>query len=160
MKEAEVVSDYFTRVLAVSNQLKRNGEKLDDVRIMEKIRRSLYPKFNHIDAIIEETKDLETMMIEQLLDSLQAYKEKKKKKQRITEQLLKTQLNSIKEKSVENERSPQGRGRGRDKAMVMDVDEVGIPTTTTLITTISKEEEDQQEVVGEATLDQGMISLK
>ena len=43
-----------------------------------------------------------------------------------------------------------------DKAMVMDVDEVGVPTTTTT----SEEEEDQQEVVGEAILDQGMISPK
>ena len=63
-------------------------------------------------AIIEETKDLETMTIEQLLGSLQAYEEKKKKKQRIAKQLLKTQVNSIKEESVENDKSPQGRGRG------------------------------------------------
>ena len=47
-----------------------------------------------------------------------------------------------------------------DKAVDMDVDEVGVPTTKTTITTISEEEEDQQEVVGEATLDQGMISPK
>ena len=85
MKEVEVVSDYFTRVLAVSNQLKRNGEKLDDVRIMENIFRSLVPKFDHIVAIIEETKDSETMTIKQFSGSLQAYEEKKKKNQGIAE---------------------------------------------------------------------------
>ena len=36
MKGGKTVSDYFFRVLAVSNQLKRNGKKLEDVRIIER----------------------------------------------------------------------------------------------------------------------------
>jgi len=83
------------RAIMVTNQLKRNGEKLDDVKIMEKILRSLDPKYEHIVTIIEETRDLEAMTIEQLLGSLQAYEEKKRKKEGIMEQLLKTQVNSM-----------------------------------------------------------------
>lgn len=48
----------------------------------------------NIVVIIEKTKDLEAMTIEQLLGSLQVYEEKKKKKG-IMEQLLKTQVNSM-----------------------------------------------------------------
>ncbi|KHN47576.1 hypothetical protein glysoja_044191, partial [Glycine soja] len=57
-------------ILAVSNKLKINGEKLEDVRIMEKTLHSLDPKFKHMVVTIEETKDLETMMIKQLQGSL------------------------------------------------------------------------------------------
>ncbi|XP_022635028.1 uncharacterized protein LOC111241414 [Vigna radiata var. radiata] len=115
-KEGELVSDYFSRVLTVTNNLKRNGEKLDDVRIMEKILRSLDPKFEHIVTITEETKDLEAMSIEQLLGSLQAYEEKKKKKEEIVEQVLKVHIDSRKEENAHNQsrRSySQEQGRGR-----------------------------------------------
>lgn len=46
------------------NQLKRNGDKLEYVKVMEKILKSIDPNFEHIVAIIEETKDLEAMTIE------------------------------------------------------------------------------------------------
>ena len=81
---------------------------------MEKILRSLNPKFEPIVVTIEETKDLEIMMIEQLQGSLQAYGEKHKKKQEITEQLFKMQLKE-KEESQGNDRSQQGQGRGRGR---------------------------------------------
>nr|ACN78963.1 truncated copia-type retroelement protein [Glycine max] len=45
---------------------------------MEKILRSLDPKFEHIVAIIKEIKYLEAMTIDKLLASLQACEEKKK----------------------------------------------------------------------------------
>ncbi|XP_020572407.1 uncharacterized protein LOC110019170 [Phalaenopsis equestris] len=116
MKEGELVSDYFSRVITISNQLKRNGEKLEDVAIMEKILRSLDSKFDSITTIIEETKDLQAMTIKQLLVSLQAHEEKKKMNEEIAEQLLKTNLQQTqKEESFNNIRSQHERGSGQGR---------------------------------------------
>nr|KYP59347.1 hypothetical protein KK1_014780 [Cajanus cajan] len=46
---------------------------------MERVLRSIDLNFEHIVAIIEETKDLEVMTIKQLLGLLEAYEETKKK---------------------------------------------------------------------------------
>jgi hypothetical protein len=70
MNEGENVSDYYSRLLVIVNEMKRIGEKLEDVRVMEKILQSLTLKFEHVVTAIEESKDLETISAEELLGSL------------------------------------------------------------------------------------------
>ncbi|XP_070057313.1 uncharacterized protein [Nicotiana tomentosiformis] len=112
MKESECISDYCSKVKAIVNQLRRYGEDIEDVRVLEMIFRTLTPKFDFVVCAIEESKDLDFMMVEQLEGSLQAHEEKIKKRQEVPlEQLLKTQA-SFKDYGGENSYRGNGRGRG------------------------------------------------
>ncbi|XP_058745959.1 uncharacterized protein LOC131618819 [Vicia villosa] len=134
MEESESISDYFSRVLAVVNQLKRNGEDVDDVKVMEKIIRTLNPSFDFIVTNIEENKDLKTMAIEQLMGSLQAYEEKQKRKTKQKEDIEQLLQLNIKEANNVNYKSQRGRGRGQDRGRGRGRGGEGYKTTLTTST--------------------------
>ncbi|XP_050878072.1 uncharacterized protein LOC127081888 [Lathyrus oleraceus] len=114
MEESESISNYFSRVLAVVNQLKRNGEDVDEVKVMEKILHTLNLCFDFIITNIEENGDLMTMTIEQLMGSLQAYKEKQNRKIKLKEDMEKLLQLNVKKKNYANYKSQRGRGCGQD----------------------------------------------
>lgn len=73
MRDSESVEDYYNRVILLLNQLRLNGEIIEDRRVVEKILRSLTRKFEYIVVAIEESKDLSTLSLESLLGTLQSH---------------------------------------------------------------------------------------
>ncbi|PKU64629.1 hypothetical protein MA16_Dca015890 [Dendrobium catenatum] len=78
MKESESVEEYFNQVIVIVNQLKLNGEFVEDKKVIEKILRSLTRKFEATTVAIEEAKNIEKMSIEGFLGFLQSRELRKK----------------------------------------------------------------------------------
>jgi hypothetical protein len=70
MKAGETVNEYFARTLTIANKMKANSETLGDVAIIEKILRSLTLKFDYVVCFIEESKDIDTLTIDELQSRL------------------------------------------------------------------------------------------
>lgn len=64
----------------MANHLKRNREEVPPNWVVEKILRNVKDDFESIMVTIEETKDLSTLIMEELVGSLKTYKLRKKKK--------------------------------------------------------------------------------
>ncbi|KAH6768896.1 hypothetical protein C2S51_014232 [Perilla frutescens var. frutescens] len=73
IKNGESVADFLSRAMAIVIQMRSCGEKITDQTIVEKALRSLTPKFDHVVAAIEESKDLSNFSFEELMGSLQTH---------------------------------------------------------------------------------------
>ncbi|XP_022883194.1 uncharacterized protein LOC111399946 [Olea europaea var. sylvestris] len=103
MKTGEGVSEYFSRVLLVANEMRTYGEQMQDVTVVEKILRSLSEKFNYVVCSIEESKGIDQLSINELQSSLIVH-EQKFQRHTGEEQALKI--------SYEDKFGARGRGRG------------------------------------------------
>ncbi|XP_058103560.1 uncharacterized protein LOC131247144 [Magnolia sinica] len=70
MRSCEKVTEYFSRVMTVANKMRIYGEDMQDVKVVEKILRSLTEKFNYVVCSIEELKDIDVLTVDELQSSL------------------------------------------------------------------------------------------
>ncbi|KAF7839058.1 DUF4219 domain-containing protein/UBN2 domain-containing protein [Senna tora] len=77
--EGESIQAFFSRVSNIVNQIRSNGDTIEDKKIVQKILRSLPAKFDHVVAAIEEAKDLTKLTLVELEGSLRAHEERMQK---------------------------------------------------------------------------------
>ena len=70
MRYGEAVTEYFSRVMTVANKMQIYGEDMQDVKVVDKILRSLTEKFNYVVCSIEESKDIDSFTVDELQSSL------------------------------------------------------------------------------------------
>ena len=127
MKESESIKDFFSRVTEIVNQIRAYGDQIEEKKIVEKILRSLPPKFDHAAAVIEESKDLSILTMYDLYGSLESHEERmKRSSNQSLEQAFQSKVNlgrKIQQKrgnfqhqdQFQRSQNNQPRGRGRDQ---------------------------------------------
>nr|GEY18179.1 retrovirus-related Pol polyprotein from transposon TNT 1-94 [Tanacetum cinerariifolium] len=107
MKEDEGVTEYFGRVMIIANDMRNFGEEMTEVKVVEKILRSLTEKFNYVVCSIEESKDTDAMTVDELQSSLLVHEQKF---------IRKTSEDQVMRAEFE---SPSGRGRSRGRGSLV-----------------------------------------
>jgi DNA polymerase III sliding clamp (beta) subunit (PCNA family) len=74
MLKDETFNEFYTKISDLRNFMVSLGKMVLDAKLIKKIIRSLPERFKIKVTTIEESKDLDSMKIEELLGSLQTYK--------------------------------------------------------------------------------------
>ncbi|XP_026377725.1 uncharacterized protein LOC113272025 [Papaver somniferum] len=75
MKESETIQVFFSRASTIINQIQAFGDTIAEKKIVEKLLRSLPFKFEHVVAAIEESKDISTLSMYEMMGSLEAHEQ-------------------------------------------------------------------------------------
>jgi hypothetical protein len=58
MKDIDSIHSFYVHVIVLVNQIKSHGETIEDRKIVDKVLRSLPPKFDTLVVTLEDNKDL------------------------------------------------------------------------------------------------------
>jgi hypothetical protein len=70
MKDLDMVYSLYTHIIGLINHIKSHGETIEHKKIVEKVLRSLPPKFDTLVVTLEERKDLSRFSLDELQASL------------------------------------------------------------------------------------------
>ncbi|KAI5317846.1 hypothetical protein L3X38_037553 [Prunus dulcis] len=73
MKDSESLSIYLVRLFNLMNQMRSYGEELSRERIVHKLLFSLPKSYDSICSVIEHSKDLETLEVQEVVASLKSF---------------------------------------------------------------------------------------
>lgn len=90
MEEKENVTEYFDRVQELVNKMRACGDKVIEDYVVDKILRTLTPRFDYVAAAIEEGRRKKVIDLEELLHSLEAHELRLNERRQCLEQALQT----------------------------------------------------------------------
>lgn len=100
MQDDESLSGYITTLLELVNQMKSYGENISDQRIVQKLLISLTRDYDSIAKVIEETKDTETIGVQEVIGSLKSHEQRlQRHNEKVTEKAFSSLSVSSKEQS-------------------------------------------------------------
>jgi len=73
MLEDESIQDYHLNILDIANSFESLGEKISDEKLVRKILRSLPKRFDMKVTAIEEARDISSLKVDELIESLQNF---------------------------------------------------------------------------------------
>lgn len=76
MKDKESVTQYYAKEMKICNKMWFYEKNMADVTIVEKLLRSLLPKFDYVVCSIEESKDIDLLSLDELQSSLLVHEQK------------------------------------------------------------------------------------
>jgi gag-polypeptide of LTR copia-type len=79
MNKEETIQVFLSWVQTVVNQIRVFGDTMEEKIVVGKVLRSLTPKFDHVVAAIEESKNLDTYSFNELMGSLQTHESRMSK---------------------------------------------------------------------------------
>ena len=85
MRDEETVKDFADKVTGIVNKIRLLGDELTDERVVEKVLVSLPERFEHKIASLEDSKDLTTMSIGELVSSLRAVEQRQNMRKKVNE---------------------------------------------------------------------------
>ncbi|XP_071907816.1 uncharacterized protein [Coffea arabica] len=119
MKSTESVKDFIGTIKEIVNDMESNGENLEEVRVVEKVLRSLTTKFHTKKTVLEATKDLDNLSLDELEGELLTYEISLNQQTSDTvEEVLQAKVDHPKGKEGVNRMDTNQRGqnfRGRER---------------------------------------------
>ena len=76
MKENETLNEFSSKFMELVNQMKSYGEEISDKRIVEKLLINLPDKYDTIVVVIEKTKYLSLLSVQDLFGYLKTYEQR------------------------------------------------------------------------------------
>ncbi|KAL4035058.1 hypothetical protein IC575_003732 [Cucumis melo] len=112
MKNGESIADFLSRATTIISQMQTYGETIKDQTIVEKVLRSLTPKFDHVVAAIEESKNLFTFTFIELMGSLEAHESRINRSMERNEEKAFQVKDAVPKYNDSDRVMTRGRGRG------------------------------------------------